>query len=406
MNKVVVIGGGAAGMMSAIISAMNNNQVILIEKNEKLGKKIYITGKGRCNLINNTDCNGFLNNVVSNSKFLMSAIYSFTPHNAYEFFENLGLKLKTERGNRVFPLSDKASDVSKVLEKKLRELNVKILLNTCVKRIKADNGVVEGVVVNDDFIRCDSVIICTGGMSYSATGSTGDGYDFAKILGHTVIEPKSALVGIETSGNECLNMQGLSLKNVRLACYNEKKLVFSDFGEMLFTHFGISGPIALSCSSYINRLDLNNLRVSIDLKPALDYQTLDKRLINEFKENNNKTIINIMPSLLPKSMSQIILNRAQINVDKKCCEISKEERDRLINILKNFSFKVSGLRPIDEAIITSGGVNVKEINPKTMQSKICKGLYFAGEVIDVDALTGGFNLQTAFSTAYLAGNNA
>jgi len=405
MSRVVIIGGGAAGLMSACIAARNGKEVLLIEKNEKLGKKIYITGKGRCNLTNDVLPIEFFGNVVSNPKFLYSCINVFSPKDTMDYFESLGLKLKTERGNRVFPLSDKASDVTKALEKEIYKQGVEVLLNTTVSKINVVDGKITNVVANGKTHVCDSVIVCCGGISYPATGSTGDGYKFAKALGHSVVDLRPALVGIELCGDKFKEAQGVSLKNVRLKCKCCDKVVFEEFGEMLFTHFGVSGPIVLSCSSLINRKEPNDLKLYIDLKPALDNDTLEKRLLREFSENKLKDLATTMRSLLPKSLIGIVLTQAEVKQSKKCSEITIEERKRIIVALKELRFSVKKLRPIDEAIITSGGVNVKEINPKTMESKIVTGLYFAGEVIDVDAFTGGFNLQLAFSTGYVAGLN-
>ncbi len=406
MHRIIIVGGGAAGLISACIASSQGNKVILIEKNEKLGKKIYITGKGRCNLTNDSLVPDFLNNVVSNPKFLYSALNVFSPLETMSFFEKNGLILKTERGNRVFPASDKASDVTKTLEKILDKNNVEIILNSEVKKLLIDNNVVQGVEIsNGKKILADSVIVCTGGVSYPLTGSTGDGYEFAKSVGHKIVETKPALVGLELKGNDFIELQGLSLKNVQLSIKSGEKTLCSDFGEMLFTHFGISGPIVLSCSSLINRKDLNNLEVYIDLKPALSEEVLQERLLREFKENNVKEISNVMRTLLPKTLINLVLRQAGIKQSKKCSEITALERTRLVKTLKNLFFNLKKLRPIEEAIVTAGGVCVKEINPKTMESKLCKGLFFAGEVLDVDAFTGGFNLQIAFSTGYVAGKN-
>ncbi len=410
MDKIVVVGGGAAGMISALIAKRQGKNVTLIEKNEKLGKKIYITGKGRCNLSNFVEPNEFLTNVVNNSKFVYGSIYKFSPKDTYDFFENLGLKLKIERGNRVFPFSDKASDVTKYLQDALLKEGVHIRLHTKVEKILTQNQQVFGVQVCNngkmETLECSSVIVCTGGISYSATGSTGDGYIFAKDVGHSISNTRPALVGIELKGNDFAKMQGLSLKNVSISCFLGEKLLYSDFGEMLFTHFGVSGPIILSCSSVINKHISNDLTLIVDLKPALTKEVLDQRLVRDFATNNAKQIGNIMHELMPKSMIDIILSRAKISTNKKCSEITKAERENLANQLKNLTFKIRGLRPIEEAIVTAGGVSTKEINPKTMESKLCKGLFFAGEVIDIDAFTGGFNLQLAFSTGYVAGSNA
>lgn len=405
MSKVIVIGGGASGMMAAYTAALYGKEVILLEKNEKLGKKIYITGKGRCNLTANVTLNDFFNNVVSNPKFVYGCVNNFTPSDTMTFFESLGLALKTERGNRVFPLSDKASDVTKTLEKAMINVGVDVRLNTNVVKLKFCDNAVCGVVTENGEIDCDSVVVCCGGVSYPLTGCVGDGYKFAKMAGHSIVDLKPALVGIELLGADYVEMQGLSLKNVAISVVSCGKKVFSDFGEMLFTHFGVSGPIVLSCSSKINRLNLSELSIEIDLKPALSYEVLDNRLIRELQDYKTKSISNAMRSLLPKTLIDCILRRAKISCDKKCCEITVEERKKLIETLKSLSFKIKKLRPIDEAIVTAGGVNVKEVNPKTMESKLIKGLYFAGEVLDVDAFTGGYNLQIAFSTGYSAGIN-
>ena len=406
MKTTIVIGGGAAGLIAAYFSAEKGNNVILFEKNEKVGKKIYITGKGRCNLSNFCLPNEFLNNVVNNSKFLYSAIYSFSPEDTVNFFNQMGLKTKVERGNRVFPESDKSSDVIKTLLNACLSVGVDIKLNTSVSEIIVKDGIVCGVKINNENYYCDSLIICTGGLSYPSTGSTGDGYFFAKNVGHTVIKPVSALCGIDIYGNYCKDLQGLSLKNVTLSAIYNGKTIYSDMGEMLFTHFGISGPLVLSCSSLINRIDLKNVELFIDLKPALNDKVLSDRILREIKENNRKEFSNVIRSLVPKAMVGEILLRSNVNGNKNCSEITAAERERVIKTLKCFSLKPKSLRSFNESIITSGGVNVKEINPKTMESKIVKGLFFAGEVLDVDCFTGGFNLQTAFSTGRLAGLNS
>lgn len=406
MKKIIIIGGGASGMMAGVSAVNNGNQVLLLEKNEKLGKKIYITGKGRCNLTNYCDNSDFLKNVVRNNRFIFSSINCLSPYDTFDLFTNYGLKLKVERGNRVFPDSDKASDVTKVLEKVLNNCGADIRLNEEVKKINVSNGQVVSVETEKNVYNCDSVIVCTGGMSYPSTGSTGDGYSFAKKLGHKICNLVPSLVGIELCGGDYAELQGLSLKNIAIECFCLDKCVYKDFGELLFTHFGVSGPIVLSCSAVINRLNFNDMILKIDLKPALDSSTLDQRLVREFSLNNTKNIGSVMTSLVPKSMVNIILSRASVRKDKKCCEITKTERQNIVTVLKNFTFKIKKLRPLEEAIVTSGGVEVSEINPKTMESKLVKGLFFAGEVLDVDAFTGGFNLQVAFSTGYLAGKNA
>ena len=406
MKRIAIIGGGASGMMAGISASLSGNFVDLYESNEKLGKKIYITGKGRCNLTNNCDRLVFFNNVVSNSKFIYSCFSEVSNQFIINFFEKNGLKLKVERGNRVFPESDKASDVIKTLEKLLIKQGVNVKLNTRVSNLLVENNMIKGLIVNDDKIYYDSVIVCTGGISYQATGSTGDGYNFAKIVGHKIITPVAGLSAIKLHGNDFAELQGLSLKNVKISCFNNDKRMFSDFGEMLFTHFGVSGPIVLTMSSYINRENFKNLTISIDLKPALNVETLNARLLREFLENNSKNISSVMRSLVPSSLINLILRRANINPGVKCSEITKKQRFDLINVLKGLTFRVKELFDINQAIITSGGVSVKEINPKTMESKLVNGLFFAGEVLDVDALTGGFNLQIAFSTGYVAGKNA
>lgn len=406
MKKVVVIGGGASGMMCAIASAKLNNKVILLEKNEKLGKKIYITGKGRCNLTNDVEPLDFFNNVVSNPKFLYSSVFGFSSSRTMNFFEDLGLNLTVERGKRVFPSSNKASDVTKYLEKELRRLGVDVRLNTSVLDIVDKNNRVEKVITEFEEIECDSVVIATGGKSYPSTGSTGDGYIFAKKFGHKIVSPKPSLVGVELFDSDHLKMQGLSLKNVSITAIVNDKIIYNDFGEMLFTHFGVSGPIVLSSSCYLTKYSLENAKFIIDLKPALTIETLDAKFIRVFAENNNKNLSIIMRSVVPFSLVDLILKKANVSGKKKCAEITKTERFNIINTLKNLEFKIKRLRPIEEAIITSGGVSVKDINPKTLESKLVKGLYFCGEVIDVDAFTGGFNLQIAFSTGHLAGNNA
>ncbi len=406
MHNVVVIGGGAAGMMAAYSAAFCGKQVVLIEKNEKLGKKLYITGKGRCNLTNNVPVSEFLNNVACNPKFLYGALNEFSPSDTIDLFQNNGCKLKTERGNRVFPESDKASDVSKTLQKLLAGLGVKILLNTAVTEILTENGQVTGVKTDSALISCDSVIICTGGVSYPLTGSTGDGYSFARNIGHAIVPLKPSLVGIELQGNVFSDLQGLSLKNVAITFYDKSKKLYDDFGEMLFTHFGVSGPIILSASCILNRIGLNGVTLKIDLKPALSEKTLDERLLREFETGKLKSIANVMRALLPQALVETVLKVAKVEGTKRCSDILKSERSNIVYALKNLEFKVKGLRPIEEAIVTAGGVSVKEINPKTMESKLVKGLFFGGEVIDVDAFTGGFNIQIAFSTGFVAGQNA
>ena len=403
--KVAVIGAGASGLMAAYATAANGNDVAVFEKNEKCGKKIYITGKGRCNLTNAVSPNEFLQNVVNNSKFLTGAIYSFSPEQTVQFFENNGLRLKTERGNRVFPASDKASDVTKCLENACRGLGVKFNFNTKIDNITILNSTVSDIIVNNNPISFDKVIVCTGGVSYPATGSTGDGYKFARTAGHTVTEVKPALCGLNLKGDYFCRMQGLSLKNVGLNIFYNGKKIKNLFGEMLFTHFGASGPLILTASSLINRYDLKAVRLSLDLKPALTEEQLDERILRDFSQSPNKTVCAVLRELLPSSIIPETLERCKIPAEKRVNSISKAERAALLTVIKNFDMIVSSLRPFDEAIITSGGVDVKQINPKTMESKVVKGLYFCGEVLDVDAFTGGFNLQIAFATGFAAGNS-
>lgn len=403
---MIIVGGGAAGMIAAIFAAKNGNEVLLLEKNEKLGKKIYITGKGRCNLTNDVSAREFFDFVVNNPKFLYGAINAFPPQAVKDFFEENGLRLKTERGNRVFPASDKASDVTKTLEKVMRETGVSVQLDTEVKAIITKDGKVTAVKTDKGTEYCDSVVVCTGGMSYPLTGSTGDGYVFAKAAGHTIVKPRASLVGIELKDNDIYDLQGLSLKNVSIKAVSDGKTVYEDFGEMLFTHYGISGPIVLSCSCLLNELDLKKVKLVLDLKPALDEKTLDNRLIREIDSAKGKEIKTVARSLAPSSLVPFILKRAKIHPDKKCGELTREERRKLVSVFKNVELLPRELRPLSEAIITAGGVNVKEINPKTMESKIITGLFFAGEVLDVDCFTGGFNLQTAFATGFIAGKNA
>lgn len=393
-------------MMAAYASSKSDNKVLLIEKNEKLGKKLYITGKGRCNLTNDTDIGEFMENVVSNPKFLYGSLSALSPADTMSFFENNGLNLKVERGKRVFPASDKASDITKTLEKLLIKNGVKIKFNTAVKRLVVSDGIVCGVETEDGNFCADAVVVCTGGLSYPLTGSTGDGYVFAEKTGHKIIAPKPSLVGMNLVGDGYKDLQGLSLKNVTLTAKLHGKTLFSDFGEMLFTHFGISGPIVLSCSAIVNKYDPKDIELFIDLKPALDENTLDNRLLREFKSENRKNVSSALRSLLPKNLVDVVVKLSGVSGNKNCSEITFDERKKIIGVLKGLPMKIKSLRPIDEAIVTAGGVCVKDVNPKTMESKLVKGLFFAGEVLDIDAFTGGFNIQTAFSTGYLAGLNA
>ena len=406
-KKVLVVGAGAAGLIAAGTAAENGAGVTLLEKNQRVGRKIMITGKGRCNLTNNCDVQTFINNVPVNGRFLYSAINRFTPSDTMNFFEGLGLELKTERGNRVFPMSDRAVDVVDALRDYVSDSGVKII-SDAAQALIIENGEVIGVKCENRSYYADSVIICCGGKSYPLTGSTGDGYILAKQAGHTVTELKPSLVPLESSDPECKSMQGLALKNVSLKIIdkNSNKELYSDFGEMLFTHFGISGPMVLSASSHIRDIPPDTYTAVIDLKPALDSEQLDRRLQNEFRANSNKDVSNSFSKLLPKKIIIPVLKRWGVPFDKKCNAVTREERHRLCAILKGFTIPISGFRPIEEAIVTSGGVKTGEINPKTMESKLVRGLYFAGEVIDCDAYTGGFNLQIAWSTGRLAGENA
>ena len=401
MKRVIVVGGGASGMISAYYSAMRGMDVVLIERNEKLGKKIYITGKGRCNVTASVDSRDFLQNIPTNPKFLQSAIYSFSPSDMMELLNRYGLELVVERGNRVFPKSQHASDVIKTLTRMLDEANVKVKLNERVKKISKTNEIFD-VETDLGSYECDAVIIATGGFSYKMTGSSGDGYAFAKSLGHKVTPLLPALVGIETKEN-LSSLAGLSLKNVSLTAYLGEKALGNEFGEMLFTHYGVSGPLVLTCSALLARRDPNGVKFSIDLKPALDKQTLDKRVLRDFLENKNKELKNSLDGLLPKAIIPLVIKNSKIPEYKKVSIITSAERERLVDTVKNLEFNFHSLRGVNEAVITSGGVSVKEINPKTMESKIIKGLYFIGEVLDVDAFTGGFNLQIAFSTANSCG---
>lgn len=399
----IVIGGGPAGLISAYFRAVRGEDVYLIEKNEKPGKKLYITGKGRCNVTNDCDVDEFLSNVVTNAKFLNGAIRRFPPEKFMEFLSGK-TKLKTERGNRVFPLSDKASDVTKCLCAYAEEAGAEIKLNEKVLSINAADGKIVSVVTDKATYPCDNVIVCTGGLSYPSTGSTGDGYAFAKSFGHTTISPVAALSGVNLKGDFYKNLQGLSLKNVAISVINGKKKIYSDFGEMLFTHFGVSGPTIISASSFINRLNLRDVYISLDLKPALTEEQLDARVLRDFEKYKNKAIKNSLDDLLPKAMIPVIIKAAGINGDIKNNELKAENRRKIVAAIKDFRMYPHSLRDLNEAIVTSGGVSVKEIDPKTMESKLVKGLFFAGEVIDADALTGGFNITIAACTAYSAGN--
>ena len=437
--NVIVIGGGPAGMMAAIASAENENNVILLEKKERLGRKLLITGKGRCNITSSLPIDEFIQNIPGNGQFLYSAFKNYTNTDIINFLNDEGLEVKEERGNRIFPVTDKSLDVLKCFTKRLKELNIKIEYNMQVTEIvpKDENGKLKVKAIknqannkfntekyynkikeknseNIKIFEADKVILATGGKSYPLTGSTGDGYELAKKLGHTITKIRPSLVPLEAfEQNMCKDLQGLSLRNVNIELKNKEnnKTIYQDFGEMLFTHFGVSGPTILSSSAHLVRYKnidelLKNKKIvlSIDFKPALSEEKLDERILRDFTEFKNKQFKNSLDKLLPQKLIPIIIEKSEINPDKKVNEINKKERHKLVGLLKNFEVTIKGFRPIDEAIITSGGVNIKEINPKTMESKLIDGLYFAGEIIDVDAYTGGFNLQIAYSTGYTAGN--
>lgn len=413
--KVIVIGGGPAGMMAAITAAEDGNKVTLLEKMERLGRKLLITGKGRCNITSSLPIDDFIQNIPGNGQFLYSCFKNYTNQDIIQFLKLQGLEVKEERGNRIFPVTDKSLDVLECLEKRLKELNVEIIYNTKVTEIipKDEKGNMQVKTENNKSFDAEKVVLATGGKSYPLTGSTGDGYKLAEKLGHTVTRIRPSLVPLECyDKNMCKNLQGLSLRNVKIEIKNieNSKVIYEDFGEMLFTHFGVSGPTILSSSVHLIRyknidelLKNEKIILKIDFKPALSEEKLDERILRDFSEFKNKQFKNSLEKLLPQKLIPIIIKKSRINPDKKVNEITKQERKNLVKILKNFELTISAFRPIDEAIITSGGINIKEINPKTMESKFVKGLYFAGEIIDVDAYTGGFNLQIAYSTGYTAG---
>ena len=411
MSHVIVVGGGAAGMFAAIAAAKNGHQVTLYEKNEKLGKKIFITGKGRCNITNAADMEELFDAVVTNSKFLYSSFYGYTNQNVIDFFEDAGVPVKIERGNRVFPISDHSSDVIRALEREMKKVGVKVCLNTEVKSVEAEKGKFNKAVLKDTTTQAaDACIVATGGLSYRSTGSTGDGFRFAENVGHKVTQCFPSLVPMETKEPWICELQGLSLRNVEAKILDGKKELYKDFGEMLFTHFGVSGPLIISASSYVGKkfMDKNGqkkeLTLEIDLKPALTEEQLDQRVLRDFEENHNRQFKNAITKLFPTKLIPVMLELGGIDPEKKVNSIEKEERKQFVHLIKHFRMTLTGLRDYPEAIITKGGVNVKEIDPGTMESKLVKGLYFAGEVLDLDALTGGFNLQIAWSTGYAAGN--
>lgn len=405
MSKVIVIGGGAAGAVAAIFAARNGHRVELFEKNEKIGKKLFITGKGRCNVTNAGDMDALFDAVKSNPKFLYSAFYSFTNEQAMDFFEELGVRLKVERGNRVFPESDHSSDIIHALKHELEQLGVEIHFCTEVKDVLVEHEKFTGIVLkNGKKVSGDACVVATGGTSYASTGSTGDGYRFAEKTGHKVTELYPSLVPMEVKEWYAKELQGLSLRNVRGTILDGKKKLYDEFGEMLFTHYGVSGPIIISASSVVGKkLQDKELTLQIDLKPALSREQLDQRVLRDFEENKNKQFKNAVDKLFPAKLKPIMIELSGISPEKKVNEISKEERLYFVDLIKNFKMTLTGLRSYNEAIITKGGVSVKDIDPGTMESKKVSGLYFAGEVLDLDALTGGFNLQIAWSTGYLAG---
>lgn len=422
MKKIIVIGGGAAGMMAAIWAARNDAEVTILEKNEKLGKKIFITGKGRCNLTNACDTEDLFRNVVTNPKFLYSAFYGFDSRQVMDFFETLGMPVKVERGNRVFPVSDHSSDVIRALGKECQRLGVTVRLHTPVQRLlfqydtldnpacqgeQGEMTTVTGVLLDDGTsIKADAVIVATGGISYPRTGSTGDGYTFAESCGHEVKQCYPSLVPFEIQEAWCRDLMGLALKNVSVRVMCGKKKLYEGFGEMLFTHFGVSGPLIISASAYVHKYLGQPLKLYIDLKPALSVEQLDERILRDFEQNKNKQFKHALDALLPKRMISVLVEQSGISPEKKVNEVTRQERLLLVQLFKNLPLTITGLRDYDEAIITKGGVSVKQVNPSTMESKLVKRLYFAGEVLDLDALTGGFNLQIAWSTGYLAGVSA
>ena len=408
MNRLsadaVVIGGGAAGMLCSAVAAERGLDVILLEPNKVLGRKLRITGKGRCNVTNNCDIKEFLNNIPGDGRFLYSALNRLSPRDTMELFEGLGLRLKTERGNRVFPVSDNANDVAGALQRYMNRAGVRVV-HSSARHILTEDGAVTGVETSDGVIECRAAVICTGGLSYPLTGSTGAGYAMAQELGHTVTPTRPSLVPLESDDDYCAEMQGFSLKNVTLSAYEDGKLIYKELGEMLFTHFGVSGPLVLSASSHMRRFGEAKYELRIDLKPGLDEKKLDARLLRDFEKYANRDFANSLGDLAGKTMIPVLVRLSGIPAETKVNSITREQRHELLKLLKNFPVSITGPRPIDEAIVTSGGVSTKEINPRTMQSKLVGELYFAGEVMDLDAYTGGFNLQIAWSTAYVAANS-
>lgn len=402
--NIIVVGGGAAGLMAAGTAAEQGADVTLYETNEKVGRKLFITGKGRCNVCNNCDAQIVMQNIPVNPRFMYSALDAFSPMDVMNFFEKQGVSLKTERGNRVFPVSDKSADVIDALFRWVKRAGVTII-HAAVQELVIEEGETTGVIVDGKVHAADCVIVATGGVSYPQTGSTGDGYRFAKQAGHTIVTPNASLVPLVVPGG-CGDLMGLSLRNVQVTVFEDNKKIWSDFGEMLFTHYGLSGPLILSASAHMRRFGSKAYRIEIDLKPALDEKTLDKRLLVDFDQHKNSDFINALGELLPRKLIPVVIERSEIDPRAKVNSITKQQRAALLRTLKHFEVVVSGKRPVAEAIITTGGVNVREISPKTMESKKTAGLYFAGEVLDVDAYTGGFNLQIAWATGRLAGLSA
>ncbi len=402
IDDVAVVGGGAAGLMAACVAAGRGLRTVVIERNSLPGRKLGITGKGRCNLTNNASVRELLESVTVNPRFLWSCVSAFSPADVMEFFESIGVPLKTERGRRVFPVSDKATDVVKALERESVKRGAR-WVNARATDVAADNGAVTGVETDKGFIEAKNVILCTGGLSYPVTGSTGDGYAIAQRLGHTIVPPRPSLVPLTAAGDVCARMQGFAPRNVALTVYDGAgRTVYTDFGDMLFTHFGVSGPVILSASARMRDFDKNKYRLSIDFKPALDEKKLDERILRDFAKFSNRTFANSLSELVARSMIDVVVELSGIDPEKKVNSVTREERRRLIGVLKAFPVEITGARPVEEAIVTSGGVATGEIDPKTMASKLVRGLYFAGEIIDVDACTGGYNLQIAWSTAHAA----
>lgn len=403
-TELVVIGGGAAGMMCAYNAAQRGMSVVLVDPNRQLGRKVRITGKGRCNVTNNCDIKEFMRNIPGDGRFLYSALNRFSPADTIAFFESHGLPLKTERGNRVFPVSDNANDVAGLMARLCERSGVTLIRSTA-KKILTEGGAVSAVVTEEGTIACRAAAVCTGGLSYPLTGSNGAGYRFARELGHTVTETRPSLVPLESEDDCCAQMQGFSLKNVTLSAYEDERLIYKELGEMLFTHFGVSGPLVLSASSHMRNFGRAKYRLEIDLKPALDEKKLDARILRDFEKYSNKEFKNALADLAGHTMIPVLVRLSGIPEDTKVNSITREQRMRLLRLFKAFPVSVSGTRPIDEAIVTAGGVSTKEIDPRTMGSKLVQGLYFAGEVLDLDGYTGGFNLQIAWSTGFVAGNS-